>query len=150
MIQRIQTVFLFNAFILTGLVFFMPFASLISNEVYKISFLGITSVKAIENIQQPLILTIVGSIVTTLIFVVIFLYKNRKFQMNLTIISILLLIGLNIYMYFILSKYQTELAAEIKYNISFIFPVISAILLILAYRGINKDEKLVRSLDRLR
>ena len=70
--------------------------------------------------------------------------------MTLSMVAVLFLVGLNILMYYILNKYQLELSAEIKFNILFVFPVVSAILVILAYRGINKDEKLIKSLDRLR
>ena len=150
MIQRIQTVFLLAALILIGCLFFIPFADLTATGVYNFSLKGIASTSPGEVFQQPYWLTVMGLVNTVLVFVVIFLYKNRKLQMNLTIVSLLLAVALNGAMYFLAGKYQDILKAEVKYNVVFVFPVIAAILLIMAYRYIRKDELLIKSLDRLR
>lgn len=150
MIQRIQTVYLFVAFIFIGLLFFIPFASLISNVVYSFSLAGVTSLNSEEVIQQPYWLTALGAATALLVFIIIFLYKNRKLQMKLTVISILLSLALNAAMYYLTDSSSTQLTAQVRYTAAFIFPVISSILLILAYRGIRKDENLIKSLDRIR
>jgi len=36
------------------------------------------------------------------------------------------------------------------YNFTLVFPLVSAILILMARRGIKKDEDLVRSIDRIR
>lgn len=150
MIQRIQTVFLLAAFVFTVLLFFVPFTSLISDLVYNFSLNGITSTKVAEQIQQPVWLTLFGLVNSLIILVTIFLFKNRRLQMKLTLLATLLSFGLNAAMYFLTDRYHTLLSAEVNYKISFIFPLIAAILLFLAYRSIRKDENLIRSLDRLR
>jgi hypothetical protein len=150
MIQRIQTVFLFISFVLTGLLFFIPFANLITSEVYSFSLFGISSGKSEEVLKQPYGLTVLGALTTLLIFVIIFLFKKRKLQMTLTLIAIILSLALNAAMYYLTDQYHLMLTAGIKYSVVFVFPIIAAVLLFLAYRSIKKDEKLVRSLDRLR
>lgn len=150
MIQRIQTLFLFIAFVLVGLLFFIPFANLVTNEIYRFSLLGISSGKTEAAVHQPYGLTVLGAVNTLLIFVIIFLYKKRKLQITLTIIAIILSLALNAAMYYLTDQYHLILTAGIKYSAVFVFPLIAAVLLFLAYRSIKKDEKLIRSLDRLR
>jgi len=70
--------------------------------------------------------------------VTIFLYKNRKRQM--WIVAFLLLASILIFVY----------AIEISALIMGILSLISMLLAILTISAIRKDEKLVRSLDRLR
>lgn len=152
MIQRIQSVYLLFAFIFVGLLFFFPFTSFISGGTFQLLLQGLTSSNQGigSDIQQPYWLTGLGSIISILILVTIFLYKNRKLQMYLCLIVIVLLLALNGSMYLLSQKYKLFLNAEIHYKLTFIFPVVSAILVFLAYFSIKKDERLVRSLDRLR
>ena len=76
---------------------------------------------------------------------IIFLYKNRKQQLWFTIAAAGLSI-INIIIYF------TELKKYISGNMSLAAVLVFAIpvFLLLAANGIWKDEKLVKSLDRLR
>ena len=75
----------------------------------------------------------------------IFLYKNRKLQARLAILGILLSL-LTIYLYF----RQIPKFASGNYDLSAIFVFLVPVLFFLATRGIFKDQKLVKSLDRLR
>lgn len=147
MIQRIQTVFLFVAFVLVGLLFYVPFATLISDQVYSVLLTGITTV---QSVHQPYWLTALGGISALLILIIIFLFKNRKLQMKLTLFAILLLLLLNGAMFLVSDKYKNLLSAEINFSAVFVLPLIAAIFLFLAYRGIKRDEQLIKSLDRLR
>jgi len=73
-------------------------------------------------------------------------YKFRIFQMRTTIIAALMLIGLQIWMaviYFIS-------ADKSAFDMTFVFPVVTAILDFLAARKILSDEMLVQSSSRLR
>ena len=75
----------------------------------------------------------------------IFLYKNRKLQFRLTILALLLSL-LNIFLY-----YRETLAyTEGNYTITAILTLLIPIFLFFASRGIYKDEKLIKSADRLR
>jgi drug/metabolite transporter (DMT)-like permease len=76
---------------------------------------------------------------------IIFLYKNRKQQLWLTIGAAALAI-INIIIYF------SQLKKYVSGNVSLAAVLVFAIpiFLLLAANGIWKDEKLVKSLDRLR
>lgn len=151
MIQRIQSVYLLLAFILVGLLFLFPFTTFVAGGTYQLLLRGIISLnQEIANIRQPYWLSGLGAIVSILILATIFLYKNRKLQMYLCFTAIVLLLALNGSMYLISQKYQVFLNAEINYKFTVILPLVSAILVFLAYLSIKKDERLVRSLDRLR
>jgi hypothetical protein len=89
--------------------------------------------------------------VTILIDVVtIILYKKRMLQIKLCILNIVLLLGLQGLLYYYISVTSHQLGFNPTYSLIFIFPTISAILTYLALRGVAKDEKLIRSMDRLR
>ncbi|MEM9527068.1 MAG: DUF4293 domain-containing protein, partial [Bacteroidota bacterium] len=78
----------------------------------------------------------------------IFLFKNRPLQMKLTLAGIVLVafaIGYGAYQLF------TDSAAALATpDIGVALPVLAIIFSFLAQRYIKKDEKLVRSADRLR
>ena len=75
----------------------------------------------------------------------IFLYKNRKLQARLAILGILLSL-LNIFLYF----KQIPKFAIGNYDLTAILSFLIPVFFFLATRGIFKDQKLVKSLDRLR
>ena len=76
----------------------------------------------------------------------IFLFKNRVFQLILNKIHLFIhLLVLIIFSYLI---YQKKINyPEIQWIIT---PILSAIFLLLANKGIKSDEDLIRSVDRLR
>jgi len=130
MIQRIQTVYLFFAFCLTAILAFIPFSAL--NSFTEGFFMGLNAITA------------VGAIVT------IFFYKNRKMQLRLCYAMLACFVA--IYLFYFIFNIKNFSFAELfgRVRFTFVFPFISIILVYLAIRGIKKDEKLVRSLDRLR
>ena len=83
--------------------------------------------------------------------VTIFLYKNRSTQKNLIWLGILLDIVFVVMMYFQVEDLKTaNLQSNITFKLGAIFPVLYIILLVMAYNGIRKDQKLIKSVDRLR
>ena len=79
------------------------------------------------------------------ILIDIFLYKNRKLQQRITILAIIVSL-LNIFLYY----KQTQKFVEGNYDLTAVLSLAVPVFLILAARGIYKDQKLVKSLDRLR
>ncbi len=75
----------------------------------------------------------------------IFLYKNRKLQGRLAILGILLSL-LNIYLYY----KQTHRFTIGNYDLTAILAIVIPVFFFLAVRGIYRDQKLIKSLDRLR
>ncbi len=70
--------------------------------------------------------------------------------MRLCTVNIILLLGSLGLAYFYLSFVKLDIEPIINYKLTVAFPIIAVIFTILANRGIKKDEKLVRSLDRIR
>ena len=77
--------------------------------------------------------------------IAIFLYKNRKLQSRLALLGLLLSL-FNIFLY-----YKQTLRFTIgNYDLTAMLTLVIPVFLFMALRGIYKDQKLVKSLDRLR
>jgi len=139
MIQRIQTVWLFLAALFAALTYKFPFYS--GNILNKENIQLYEKLVASSNF---LILIFTAGLVAGTI-IMIFMYKNRKQQMWLIAAAAGLSI-INIVLYF------TELKKFVSGNMSLtaVFALAIPIFLLFAINGIWKDEKLVKSLDRLR
>lgn len=84
-------------------------------------------------------------------FACIFLFKNRKLQYRISILAMLLTIGYIFLQYFIIEQFKKDnLVQTGSYQVAALLPIAMVVFLVLAARGIRKDEKLVKSLDRLR
>jgi hypothetical protein len=90
---------------------------------------------------------IVTIAITCIAAIDIFLYKNRKLQGRLAILGILLSF-LNIFLY--LKEIHRFVENQGSHTITSVFVFVIPILFFLAWRGIYRDQKLVKSLDRLR
>ena len=87
--------------------------------------------------------------------VCIFLFKNRKLQYRLAVLDLLLSIGWIVLQYFLIDGKETtfiqkDMLVSATYLPAAFIPIPVIILLFLAARGVRKDEKLIKSLDRLR
>ncbi len=144
MIQRIQSLWLFLASMLNGLLFLFP--------LYSYKTAGISDPR-FEGVRQHIPLFIVAAVATLLPMITIFFFMARKKQMRLVVISILasvLIIGLMM-MNVSSLKTGTPPATEVDYAIpGFLGTVLAILFEILAFIGIRKDDKLIKSLDRLR
>ena len=130
MIQRIQTVYLFFVFCLMVILAFIPF-SLSSSFLMGFNTGYFTAIA-------------ISTIIT------IFLYKKRIWQIKICY-AVLLLLVLIYAFNFIFDRQLLPLSEFFRHTrLTFVFPFIACILVYLAIRGIKKDEKLIRSLDRLR
>jgi hypothetical protein len=91
-------------------------------------------------------------IVTCLIgFGAIFLYKNRKLQKNLTLLGLLLSIGIIAMEIYIVEDFKSLLTLkENSWKFGAIMPILMVIFFFLAYQGIRNDEKMLKSLEKLR
>ena len=155
MIQRIQSLYLFLIAMLSGFLLNGSVLNFIdkTGSIMKVTFTEIikdTGGKGIEVIEKLLPLTILIIIIPVFSLMTIFLYKNRKVQLRLTfvliILTAILLIAFVHVSLSVISKFEAHLVPGFK----MIIPVLMLILSVLAYRGIRKDERLVKSYDRLR
>ena len=136
MLQRIQTIYLFIAALISGVLIF--FVSLWSDNAGESVF--------VEDVLLAMGLFL-GSAALSLIS--IFLFKNRKLQFVLGRINILLnFILLGVFVY-----WSLIVPGEMKISekgIGMFIPVLSIVFLVLANKAIKKDEDLVKSVDRFR
>jgi drug/metabolite transporter (DMT)-like permease len=141
MLQRRQTLWMLCAAICAVLTFKLPF---FSGQLQKDPAKGIT-LDFLTAASTPW-LVIIGITLTVGILVNIFNYKKRKHQLWISFALILLSL-LNIVVYWIAQgRYIGGGTLSLSALLSLAIPVF----LILASRGITKDEKLVKSVDRLR
>ncbi|GAA0535086.1 DUF4293 domain-containing protein [Chitinophaga japonensis] len=146
MIQRIQSLYLLLAAAAgTATWFFNLWKARLSNN--SVSYF---------NAQSSYLVFSVYMIIVLLAFICIFLYKNRKLQFRLTVINILFAIGAIALQYLKVRDHANDLVAggvsivSATYLPGAFLPVLILVFLFLAARGIYKDEKLIKSLDRLR
>jgi hypothetical protein len=158
MVQRIQTVFLFLAFLAAVALFFFPLAGIYSDiTAYKFYVYGFKNMVPGEvslfTFMTTFPLLLLNILVAAFSLTCIFIYKNRVMQIKIVRITILVNIIMIAMIFFVYAKIiETNLAVSPDYldEAGIYFPLISLIFLILANRSIMKDEKLVRSVDRLR
>lgn len=152
MIQRIQSIWLLLAAVTISCLLFVPMVTasmgnisyyVIANGLYQ--KVGTTSTQLASS--TPLLVSVIATALICLVN--IFNFSNRKRQKLITRITSVLIIGLS----FLCSQYAKKIPGGLEnanYNIGMFLPVIAIIFCILAIRGINADEKLIRSADRLR
>ena len=144
MIQRIQSIYLLVAGIISGGLTFL-FSLWSNSQTNAIYILDLFSGNSILEKSIP-VLFFISALVS---FVTIFLFKNRQLQFVLNRLNILInlfLLGVLIY----LSQTLSGEASVSEKGIGMFFPIIVILLLVLANRAIKKDEDLVKSVDRLR
>jgi FtsH-binding integral membrane protein len=155
MLQRIQSIYLLFA----SLVLFALFAFPLAHNIYvdgKEVNVMVTGVYQNVNGQPQhtetfTALTVITGIAALIPLVVIFLFKNRKQQIALCYASILLLIGYSFWMAQTVKKVVGPIKLEYRnMGIGLFLTSLSIILIIFAVKAIQRDEKLVKSADRLR
>lgn len=138
MLQRIQSVWLLLAAAFNATTFRFPFFTGDWNrdQVQEVVDL---------NAQSTNILTILTVLTGILAFITIFLYHKRKLQLKLTYLG-MFLSGVLLVLYFM--EAQNFSKGSIALWVIFYFAILCCF--ILASRGIVKDERLIKSMDRLR
>ena len=137
MIQRIQTIYLLIALVISAVLPYM-FPLWIMDDGKKYFFMSDS------------IYTILFGLTTTLILVSILYFKKRQHQFVLNRLSIILnliLLGLFLYRSLNLSG-ETPVVSE--KGIGMFLPIVAIVFLALANKAIKRDEDLVKSADRLR
>ena len=142
MLQRIQTLWTFLA--VACAVLTLKFSFFSGNKPPDAAatkmFHSVTATSSVF-----LLVLTVAIIVTGLVN--IFNYKNRRLQVRITLLLILLSL-VNIVLYYLETK--KFLPAEGTFDLTAVLALAIPVFLVLAARGIIKDEKLVKSADRLR
>jgi len=151
MIQRIQSLFLLLVLIISTCMFFLPIAGFIS-DTYILKATGlvktIITAKDIPFDGRLLMIFIPGLALMSLF--IIFRYKNRVLQIKLCRIGILINVVIIVLIFYFADMLEKELSSQAQYKVGAVLPLLSVIFLYLAVSAIRKDEKLVKSTDRLR
>lgn len=164
MIQRIQSFFLLCTAIVTGIMFFIPVASIPVNnaicDFYTTKIIQLSPKNQFIMWNWPSMILNIS--ITTLAILTIFVHKKKSktikptlfLQLRLATINIVLQLGLFILLWLLLTKNLPEEVSffgSLQYtHISFIFPIVGMLFTWLAIRGIIKDIALLKSFDRIR
>jgi hypothetical protein len=138
MLQRIQSIWLLLAAAFDAITFKFPFYS---GDWKKDTIQATVDLSARTTIWLTILTVLAGA----LAFVTIFLYDNRKLQLRLCYLGVFLT-ALLLTMYFL--EIGNFFDGHVAIWAVFYFAILG--FYILAIRGILKDEKLIKSMDRLR
>ena len=155
MIQRLQTVYLLLTTLFSSLFLWGPVIKFsdVTGSAFFIKLKGLSRVYLAggeELIKNLLPLSALLVLIPILSLIIIFLFKKRKSQlrlcMGLIILIVLLITSIVFYSFYVTRNYNAEIIPGVK----LILPVLMLFCAFLAYRGIKKDEKLIKSYERLR
>lgn len=138
MIQRRQTLWLLLATIAAVLSFLFPFVT--GKEAIK----NMQADKVIDAASDFFLLILTGGSII-LSTVTIFLFKDRKMQIRLCLLGLLVSVVIIVRYIMLMNKLTNTTLALYA-----ILPFVFLASYFLAFRDIRKDEKLVKSLDKLR
>ncbi len=144
MIQRIQSVYLLIATLLSGGLIFV--LNLWVNE-QGTEFFVIDSFSSGSILLK--VMAVLFFVSSCLTLIAIFQFKKRQLQFVLGRLSILtnfIIIGIVVY-------FSQNLSGEINVSekgIGLLIPILTIVFVVIANKAIKKDEELVKSVDRLR
>lgn len=157
MLQRIQTVYMIGVLLACGLLFIVDIADFpsLSLSIYGFEPLDATlttSVMAHTLLSKIQIGYLLGLVITMVVLnqTAIFLYSNRKLQIILNRLSILLWLTFIALSLVSVNSFQTFRNDEIGVDIGAFLPFVGIVCNTLAIRHINKDTETMRSMDRIR
>jgi len=155
MIQRIQSLYLLLTSLLSILFLKGSYLTFFDNSdtVINMMMTGLFKSGAIsgpEKIGDVWIILILGILIPFCSIIAIILFKKRDLQLVLVKILIAIIAAFSIasftYSFMIISKYDASFGSWYK----LLIPILQLIGSVLAFRGIKKDDDLVKSYDRLR
>ena len=160
MIQRIQSLYLALAS-LAAIFILIPFEKLPLVKFYgdtvTIHFHGLFIKNLVPGESDPFNTYFLWPFVfvVLIIFIIsvssIFLYKNHKNQLFLIKVSIFFtLVLLAGFFFYYVPTMEKVLATLAIYQLISLLPALILFFLILAYRGVKKDDNLIKSMDRIR
>ena len=152
MIQRKQTLYLMAAIILTVMCLSMQIGSfqIAGLEVARVYNLWYTALGKHHFDTWPLMAILLPT--AALGSYTIFLYHNRKTQALFCLLNALLIVGWYV-CYFVVGQMVGDKSwgtVDFRPSWPAVLPAIALILYLMARRAIKADEKLVRSMDRIR
>lgn len=142
MIQRIQSVYLFLAALIMLLFLFLPIGAI---QVPPPA--AAVLVKASDKITSMMPAVATG----ILLLMTVFLYNNRKLQMRMCRVGLVLSLSVLVGGFTQLGAAEKTVGAiGVEYRPWIALPLVVLVLVFMALLAIRKDDRLVRSADRLR
>lgn len=151
MIQRIQSLYMLVSTILGVVCLSLPLGKFFSESGEQYATLYNLWVHTCDKDLYsfaPWALFALLLLVTVLTFLNIFLFRQRALQMRILVFCIILIVGY--YAWLAVFAFVSNGALSFKPSVTAALPFVCIVLDYLAFRGILKDEMLIRSLDRLR
>ena len=150
MIQRKQTLFLLLAVVLGVVTLCLPVASvydqgLCTASIYNLLWLDAQGAAHYDVCYLFVLLLLASS----LSLLTVFLYKRRPLQAALCLVDMLLFLVWYVALV-VVSKQLSPDALNFQLALPAALPAVSIILCFMARKGVVADERLVRSMDRLR
>ncbi|GAA4781315.1 hypothetical protein GCM10023231_05970 [Olivibacter ginsenosidimutans] len=159
MIQRIQTIWLLLASVTILALFLFPYVQYIDTNgiAMALKVTGKLDSAGGQNQLNTSFVFVLQTIATVLLgflpLLTIAQYKNRKKQVSFILITIVLVLLFALWLYIAANNALIEVSKTLNLSnigIGTLLIPINLIFLILALKGVKKDIKLIRSVDRLR
>ncbi len=164
MLQRIQTIFLILGIVANGFLLYFDLYSVNAmnenGEVIEKATLNIEKLQYETTLEDHMAYSkpmywLMGAValVSLVAFASIFLFNNRRLQMIIVRLSMLLEAGL-VVLFFLFTDRAKEVINnpiyQMQYEVGIFLPIAGVVMFFLANVFIMRDEKLVRSSERLR
>lgn len=140
MLQRIQTVYLLFAVLCYTAMFILPIRTAFTNDSTGVN-------EPIMYLYHNGVLSILAGLGILVALITIFLYGNRRVQAMLALLGAFNALGLLALIGLGMSQHPENID---HWGLGVIMPLLALVFSLLAFRGIKRDDKLVRSADRLR
>lgn len=150
MIQRIQTLYLLLAVAVVVACLCLPVGTVepagmgVSAVLYNLGLYGANGLAACPVLFADLVVLAALSLVT------VFLYRRRALQMKLCVAGVVLCLVW--YVYYAYCAFVSLSVGGAVFHVRFAacLPFVALVLLLMARRGVKADDRLVRSMDRIR
>jgi len=156
MIQRVQSIYIILSIIVVFVATLFPFGSYeIGDQIVSFGAFGWKSENNLLISSQPEVFSnypyFIGYLLTISLSIFTLLkYKNRNSQLSLGKANYFVLLITIIYMFLSVTISEEIVSEDPTYGVG-LYLLVSAIpFIFLANRGVKNDEKLIKSLDRLR
>jgi len=142
MIQRVQSLYLLLTVIISALLFYIP--------LFQYPLSPSDAAPTVYSISTNSFLLILNIAIGLLSFITIFFYKNRKLQLRSCRLCLMLIFVMVALFFYTSDTLAGGIGQRVTYKAGAYLPLIQIVFVFLAHVGIKKDDKLVRSADRLR
>ncbi len=157
MLQRKQTLFLALAVLAGLLTFLFPVDTFTRGEqtfVFRTTGFFTGDGIPVTDAAAKVPFAVLVGVLCAFLVVVAFMYGNRPRQLRLAGAANLLLVAVQVFLFITDNSMRAYLEqggrVHNSYGLSAFLPLVMVVFVLLAMRGIRKDEELVKSMDRLR